>query len=180
MADIASPPTADLDFLDELDAAISKITRKSGLEARRKAALSRAANYRAPLDIRNRAKLELAEIKLELEALVWQPVACVALFSEQSCTYCASKHRMFLQHMVKETTFQTKAPTTRWHRVNRPISGLPREVIIQKSATHMCVDCCSDFDYSFAGGEVKFQSESPFTISADYHQEEVDDTLSGL
>lgn len=166
--------TDDLDFLVQLDAEISKVTIKSKLEAQKKAALKLTNNARATLPSRQRAREELIEIEKLLSAIIWTPVASVALFAEQSCNYCASKHRMFLQHMQREVSGKV-APTTRWRRINRPEPGLPREVLIQKSSTHMCVDCCSDFDFSFASGEVKFVDESPFSISANYHQEEIDD-----
>ncbi len=168
--------TDDLDFLDQLDAEISKVTTKAKLEAQKKAALRITNNYRAASPLRQKAKEELVEIEALLAAIIWEPVAAVALFAEQTCSYCASKHRMFLQHMQKETSGKV-SPTTRWRRVNRPEPSLPREVLIQKSTTHMCVDCCSDFDFSFPSGEVKFLDESPFTISATYHQEEVDGPL---
>lgn len=168
--------TDDLDFLAQLDAEISKVTVKSKLEAQKKAALKLTNNARATLPSRQRAREELIEIEKLLSAIIWSPVASVALFAEQTCSYCASKHRMFLQHMQREVSGKV-APTTRWRRINRPEPGLPREVLIQKSTTHMCVDCCSDFEFSFASGEVKFLDELPFTTSPSYHQEEVDGPL---
>jgi hypothetical protein len=167
---------SDLDFFAQLDAGLAKLTQKAGLEARKKSAIARAANFRNSPEVRQRAKDEVAGIKEELEIYRWQPVACVAFFAEQNCSYCGSRHRMFLQHMQKLQSIRTPASAIRWKRINRPDAYLPREVLIQKTITHMCVDCCADFNYSFAGGEVKFQDESVFNISASYHQEEVDDT----
>jgi len=161
------------DFLAQLDAEISAVVSRPKLESEKKKLMARLRDNRISREAQAENKLKLSEVDAILESMIWTPMAAVALFVEQTCDSCGSSHKMFLQHMEKQSTGKHN-PTTRWKRVRRPNDELPTEVIVQHSTTHMCADCCEDFGFSFPSAEIKFTStEAPFTISPNYEQDEL-------
>lgn len=165
--------TDDLDFFASLDAEIAQANLKPKLESDRKKLMARLRDNRIAREVQEAARQGIADIDATLDSLIWTPMAATAFFVQQDCDACGSSHRMFLQHMEKQST-GTKNPTTRWKRVRRPNPDLPCEVVVQQSKTHMCADCCDDFGFSFPSAEVKFVStDAPFTISPTYEQDEL-------
>jgi hypothetical protein len=161
------------DFLASLDAELSVLASRPKLETERKKLMSKLRDNRTSKYEGGVLKAKLSEVDATLEAMIWTPMAAVAFFAEQSCDSCGSSHRMFLQHMEKQSTGKFR-PTTRWKRVSRPNPDLPTEVVIQHSVTHICFDCCEDHGFSFPSAELKFiSSEAPFTISPTYEQDEL-------
>jgi len=164
---------SDFDFLAELDAEIAAATNKTKLEANKKKLLAKTKNKNLSWDELMEARAKLAEVDKILDSIIWTPMAAVAFFVQQDCDACGSTHRLFLQHMEKQSTGKAN-PTTRWTRVRRPNPDLPTEVVIQQSKTHICADCCEDFGFRLPDGEVKFIStDAPFTISPTYEQEDL-------
>ena len=163
----------NLDFLAELDAEIAAVASKTKLESDKKKLLAKSKNRNLAWEEVLRLRAELAEVDKILDSIVWTPISAVAFFVQQDCDACGSTHRLFLQHMEKQSTGKAN-PTTRWTRVKRPNSDLPTEVVIQQSKTHICADCCEDFGFHFPSAEIKFIStEAPFTISPTYEQEDL-------
>jgi hypothetical protein len=165
--------TDDFDFLASLDAEIAAATAKPKLESDRKKLMAKLRDNRLSREAAAGLRSELSAVDQMLETLVWTPMAATAFFVQQDCDSCGSSHRMFLQHMEKQST-GTHNPTTRWKRVRRPNPDLPCEVVVQQSKTHMCADCCEDFGFHFPSAEIKFIStEAPFTISSTYEQDDL-------
>lgn len=165
--------TDDFDFLASLDAEIATITAKPKLESDRKKLMARLRDNRLSREAAAGIRANLADVDAMLESIIWTPMSAVAFFVQQDCDACGSSHRVFLQHMEKQSTGKVN-PTTRYKRVRRPTVGLPTEVVVQQSVTHICADCCEDFGFSFPSAEIKFVStESPFAISPTYEQDDL-------
>lgn len=163
----------DFDFLAQLDAEIATATAKPRLEKDRKALMAKLRDNRLSREAAAGIRQELSTVDAMLDSMIWTPMAAVAFFVQQDCDACGSIHKVFLQHMEKQST-GTHNPTTRYKRVRRPNPDLPCEVVVQQSTTHICADCCEDFGFSFPSAEIKFVStEAPFTISPTYEQDDL-------
>jgi hypothetical protein len=153
---------SDFDFLASLDAEIAQATAKPKLEKDRKALMVKLRDNRLSRQAVTSLRNELSAVDQMLDSIIWTPMAAVAFFVQQDCDACGSTHKVFLQHMEKQSA-GTHNPTTRYKRVRRPNSDLPCEVIVQQTTTHICADCCEDFGFSFPSAEIKFVStEAPF------------------
>lgn len=165
--------TNNLDFLASLDAEIAAATAKPKLESDRKKLMARLRDNRLSREAAASIKSDLATVDSMLDSMIWTPMSAVAFFVQQDCDACGSTHRVFLQHMEKQSTGKAN-PTTRYKRVRRPSPDLPCEVVVQQTTTHICADCCEDFGFSFPSAEIKFIStEAPFTISPTYEQDDL-------
>jgi len=134
------------DIFDQLDADIARITSKTKLEEEKKR-LNQHIRKTNP-DRKTRILLagEIKEINEQLDSIQWFTTATVALFQEQHCTYCGSKHRIFLQFMNRQET--TSGPKVRrLVRATKSQVGLIHEVILDKTETSICADCATDFGF---------------------------------
>lgn len=166
---------SDDPFFAELDRALEGVKEKEDLlKRKRKIRADLGPNRHVPAGHRERLTAELREIGEKLEQILWLPQASVAMFSIQHCDNCASDHSMFLSHMQRQVT-SAGVHCSRFVRVPKPDPTLPKEVIKQYTVTHVCVDCCEEFGYDFAGGQVKLATNSePFAVSMKYQQEEIE------
>ncbi len=165
--------TDNFDIFAELDAEIAQATAKPKLEKDRKALMAKLRDNRLSREAAANIRNELSAVDQMLDSIIWTPMSAVAFFVQQDCDACGSTHKVFLQHMEKQST-GTHNPTTRYKRVRRPNPDLPCEVVVQQSTTHICADCCEDFGFSFPSAEIKFVStEAPFAISPTYEQDDL-------
>lgn len=177
MVDLSAPIIIpDEDFFASMDAAISKVTAKSKLLDRKKKLQTDLNPARhMTTTTRDALKRELHEVSAELERIQWLAIGSIALFTSQHCDNCGSNHSMFLQHMQEQVT-SSGPRVTRYARVGRPASDLPRRVVIQPTVTHVCADCCGEFGFDLAMAEIKFAEFSePFAVSKTAVQEEIED-----
>jgi sulfur relay (sulfurtransferase) complex TusBCD TusD component (DsrE family) len=70
----------------------------------------------------------------------WTPVANVAMFDVQVCTYCGARHRHF-RGVFQEQKHNTNG-VTRWSKFT-PAENLPQRVKENIFKVEMCGSCCS-------------------------------------
>ena len=158
------------DFFAMLEAEIASAKSKAQLKSERDLAKKRANSPGLSTAARQRAAAEYKEISEILAAEEWRAETTSALFAEQSCDGCGSVHRVFLQFM--ETQVQISRPSTRrWVRVSAPRSDLPRDVMVQKSITHICPDCASD--HGFISETQVLVRDETLSPSTTYIQEDI-------
>lgn len=165
----------EFDFFAELNAEIKQATDKA--ERMKKAeALRKASNNRfATKEQRQLSKAEYEKLRTELEAATWVTDAYYAMFSEQTCDGCGSTHRTFLQYMALQHSLRTRA-TQRFTPIARPNGlELPRHIMIQPLVTHICDDCCTEHGFDFTSPNVLRRVPGQITVSAGYHQEDIND-----
>jgi hypothetical protein len=167
---------AEDDFFAQLNAEIAEATAKTRLRADAEKLRKQALNMKLSTHERQRAAEDYKSIQAIVEASLWEPIKCGALFAEQTCDGCGSVHFNFLQFMQEERRVN-QHKTRRWTRVPVPPIGLERETIIQPLSTHMCSDCCEDHEFNVLAPNIRLMPrEGALTVSATYIQGDINGT----
>ena len=165
--------TEPFDLFAELDAEIAKVSAKSKLKSDAESLRKKANNMRLDTEVRRRAAVEYREIQAIVEADLWEVVKTAALFAEQSCDGCGSKHFNFLQYMQQERKVR-KHSDIRWVRIACPLGLRAKETIIQPLTTHICADCCEDHGFDAQRPTIRLMPhEGALTVSRSYIQEDI-------
>lgn len=159
------------DFFASLDAEIAQHTAKAKIKDDAAKAKARANNTRLASSARREAAKTFHELSALIESDLWSKLSTIALFVDQQCDGCGSRHRVFLQYMEKHC--MTRNPsTTHFVRVAKPDPTLPREVLCQPAITHICADCCNEHGFDLnASGTIDFGGQ--LSPSKDYEQEDI-------
>jgi len=159
--------TDDLDILSQLDAELAKVSKKSALETERLRLSKKLQDKRIGSEQRTTLRAQLTSVAAELDLIRWRIISAVALFTTQQCDNCGSTHRVFLQFMEEQRTI--RAPFVyRYVRVAKPTADLPTKVLNQLKTTHICADCCSDFDYNLNDATLILGHIEQLNIAANY------------
>jgi hypothetical protein len=163
------------DFFARMDAELAKAKEASGLKAK-KAAIQQQIRKTNP-DRVTRILLagEIKAINDKIDEAAWTTVASVALFQEQHCTSCGSKHRIFLQYMAKQQT--TAGPkVTRFRRVSKDHVGIIHEVMANVSTSPICADCAEEFGFDLDEAKIARLSDvgESLAVAVGYEAEEQD------
>lgn len=160
------------DFFAQLEAEIAESTKLIKMKQDRDAARKKANTVSLPSATRQRAAEEYKLLSQALAATEWTAISTVALFTEQSCDGCGSKHHVFLQYM--ELRQQIRKPTTQqWVRVSKPDPALPRETLLQPMETHICSHCCEDHGFGLLTASRLASRKDALSPSPTYTQEDI-------
>jgi sulfur relay (sulfurtransferase) complex TusBCD TusD component (DsrE family) len=134
--DLDCPPADDFLSLDDL---LSEATADIALTERAKAAKKLLATQSGTMSKSRKASLQ-GEVSQYETKRNWTPVANVAMFDVQVCTYCSARHRHFMGILQEQTHNTSKV--TRWVQVTKA-ENLPQTVKENLFPVAMCGSCCS-------------------------------------
>lgn len=166
----------DLDILAQLDQELAKVSKKSALETERLRLSKKLQDRRLGEDQRTTLRAQLTSVSVELDLIRWKILRSVALFTTQHCDNCGSTHRVFLQFMEEQATIRTPL-VYRYVRVAKPTAGLPTKVLNQLKTTHICADCCADFDYDINDATLILGHVEQLNIAANYEPADLNPEL---
>lgn len=176
-----STPSAEVPVFDlfaELEAEI-KVSLAKSERIKRAEELRKAANNRfASKESREISRAEYNKLREELEAATWETDAYYAMFTEQTCDGCGSVHRTFLQYMAHQFNLRTRS-ATRFTPIRKPNGvELPRHVMVQPLATHICSDCCDEHGFYLTQKQFVMRENGVITVASMYEQEDINDAES--
>lgn len=154
-------------FFDQLNAEIDAAMKRA-----KRISSGKAARDRASTPFATAADKENWQLQREAyEAETWQSVAIVALFGEEQCDGCGSNHQVFLQFMEQQIEIARPA-NRRFRRVQKVTQGLPKKVLVHKTTTHICCDCCGDHGFELENA-TQIKSQTPVIASRFHHSEDI-------
>lgn len=140
-SDLEALLTESIDPLDELLAESLAATREAA-----DAKIARERIKRGGGSAKERAEDEARIQRWEL-AHEWKPVANVALFERHECA-CGRHQTIFRQLMIRQQHRHLHM-SQRWQQTTASIADLPSEVVVQKWASPICVQCAPRAGFTF-------------------------------
>lgn len=178
-AEEVDTPTSESTSIEEIDLDLESLLAES-LQASKAGKLKKARNKLESHWKNGKEAVELRRLTHKLEREVeWRPIAAIALFSEQVCSNCNTRHRHF-EGLFQQQQHKRDGSFTRFVRAvdHTMTDNLPKFQKIFENPADMCCDCVttqgwpSDLSYTNQSSEVpNHGSWSPKQNRAKYTDE---------
>lgn len=161
------------DFFAELDAEIAKVTAKTSLIKRKDEIAKSMKDRRVGEEKKQTLRAELSSIALQLQEIIWDTKANVALMTHQSCA-CGAEHRFF-QHLMRRQVTRSGPRCERWQKASEVLNDLPNEVVYDFRRVSHCSSCIESHGFDLAKGTIKLSDQGqPYRMALSEFLEEVE------